>query len=339
MKIPEEKSRAIGTALILIALTIVFGSILAWMYSVNLLIIPDGLARILGISTDGDGDELMLDTSLAGVIRNERSEDRASIGYELDYENLRAALLSETALDGYMLKMRVRYPSAVGESNEVSLQTAADSVEVDEQSLTEETEQIDENAFTDISIYRSGEKFRVERYNARGELKELEIFNSYAVYHYDPETEASRSVPRSDGVSPENAAGLPSVTELLEIVRQFSENTVEYDEIAEKTTEPVVEADGASPISPLEEDATEAENFVRYTDGAVELAETELGNLYFVGYFDTLLGTREEYFLSLKYNVIMSQCIWHGDELLYSSETIEFSVDPEDWSDTALYEP
>lgn len=323
MKIPEEKSRVIGTVLILAVLALVFGAILTWMYSVNLLMIPDSIARFLGISANnGDGD-LLIDTSLAGVIKAERPEDERSISYELSYENFRAALLSENEPEGFRLRMRVKYSSDAEEKLETQ-------IESDEQ---------DKNEFIDINFYRSGDKYRIERLDSQGNMIELAIFNSYSVYYHDYLTGASRSLPRSDDISPENEAGLPSAAELLEIVRQFPENNIDIDDPYDDEQEEIGDIDDSLEISPFAMRSDSSEELPRYSDGIVEMVSTELGNLYLVSYFDTFLGTREEYFLSLEYNVIVSHSIWLDETLIYSAELLEFSTDSAEWDKISLYEP
>ena len=309
MKTPEDRSRFVGTVLILILLFLLFGAMLFWMYSVKLLTIPAGIAALLGIDQSGEETGSPLDTGgIIGMIKTDRPDNSEGIGFEPNYSNLRQAILDEPEAPGYRQELRVAYS--------------------------------EDNISTSVVIYRSGDKARVEIYEAQpseGEKirTELMIFDS-TVYLLDDRTGETRSIPRSDSVSPENAAGLPSVPELLAIIEQFSPGSAdETEDTVEEST------DSDLPLAPL---AASAENALpdgeeRRSGQEIVLRPTEVGNLYYVGFCDNYLGTREEYYLSLENNVVIGHSVWYGDELLYSCETVSFLTDPSVWNSESLYRP
>lgn len=311
MRTPEDRSRVVGTVLILCVLFVVFAGVLFWMYSVRLLEIPRPLAGLLGIGT-GDGDpENGLDTSLSGVVRNGRPDDVEGVGFEFNYENLRGALLSEPEPRGFRQTVRISYGG-------------------------------DESK---VVICRFGDKYRVEKYrNYDGNMTELAIFDEFSVYHLDVKSGESRSVPRNDSITPESEAGLPSVSVLTSIIREFDtdETTGTVPETSsDQPLEGLTESEAASDWKSDEPAAAAdfGDILSRYADVGIEMVRSDAGNVYFVAYSDTILGTREEYYISLVHNLIISQTVKYGGNLLYSCETVDFSTDISDFGEEELYEP
>ncbi len=311
MRTPEDRSRVVGTVLILCVLFVVFAGVLFWMYSVRLLEIPRPLAGLLGIGT-GDGDpENGLDTSLSGVVRNGRPDDVEGVGFEFNYENLRGALLSEPEPRGFRQTVRISYG---GDDSKVV-------------------------------ICRYGDKYRVEKYrNYDGNMTELAIFDEFSVYHLDVKSGESRSVPRNDSVTPESEAGLPSVSVLTSIIREFdTDETIGTapETSSDQPLEGLTESEAASDWKSDEPAAAAdfGDILSRYADVGIEMIRSDAGNVYFVAYSDTILGTREEYYVSLVHNLIISQTVKYGGNLLYSCETVDFSTDISDFGEEELYEP
>ena len=317
MRTPEDRNRVVGTVLILCVLFVVFTGVLFWMYSVRLLEIPRPLAGLLGIGT-GDGDPGNgLDTSLSGVVRNGRPDDVEGVGFEFNYENLRGALLSEPEPRGFRQTVRISYGG-------------------------------DESK---VVICRYGDKYRVEKYDKSGEkMTGLAIFDDFSVYHLDVSSGESRSVPRNDSITPESEAGLPSVAVLTSIIREF--NVPQSGETTSGTSSDITEAvdeplentpeSGTASAQNSDEPLTSLElsdPLSRYDDVEIKLVRSDAGNVYFVAYSDRILGTREEYYVSLVHNLIISQTVKYGENLLYSCETVDFSTDISDFGEIELYEP
>ena len=316
MRTPEERARIAGTVLILFLLLVVFSGMLLWMYSVRLVSIPAGIAGLLGIDQDSRDTETSVDANgLSGMIMTDRPGDGDSIGFELNYSNLRKALLDEPELPGYFQEMLVRY----GQSDQP----------------------------VSVTLSRSGGKTRVEvcETSAGGEKERVQLMiYDTTVYILDDRTGESRSVPRADSVSPESAAGLPSIDGLLAVLDSFA--PPEADETLPTDTEPV-ESKPIETGTPEETDqsveplaaAFSEKTDARFGEPELTMTQTEAGNVYFASFSDNYLGTREEYVISLEHNVVLSQSVWHGGELLYSCETVSFSTDPSVWNADGLYNP
>lgn len=306
MKTSEDRSRFVGTILILILLFLLFGTMLFWMYSVKLLTIPTGIAALLGIDQGGEEISSQLDSGgIIGMIRTDRPNDPGGISFELNYSNLLQAILDEPEAMGYRQELRVAYAQNSSSEN--------------------------------VVIYRSGDKARVEIYEAQSadvekNRRELMIFDN-TVYLLDDSTGETRSIPRSDSISPENAAGLPSVSELLAIIEQFTPGST--DEIAGKS----IDSDLPPAPTSASSDNTLTTEKNRRSEQEIVLRPTEAGNLYYIGFYDDYLGTREEYYLSLENNVVIGHSVWYSGELLYSCETVDFSTDPLVWDSDSLYKP
>ena len=311
MKTPEERARIVGTALILFFLLILFSGMLLWMYSVRLLTIPAGLAGLLGIDQNsrdtGTSDSA---DGLAGMIITDRTADEEPIGFELNYANLRKAILDEPELPGYRQELLVRY----GQSDSP----------------------------VSVTLNRAGEKARIEVFEtaAGGEKERVQlIIYDTTVYILDDRTGESRSIPRAGTVSPESTAGLPSVNELLSVLEMFvPAESADTEPIGTESAGAETTGDPDQPIEPLA--AAFSENTSsRFGEPELVMTQTEAGNVYFAAYSDNQLGTREEYVISLENNVVLSQSVWHSDELLYSCETVSFSTDPAVWNEDGLYNP
>lgn len=313
MRTPEDRARAVGTALILLVLLAIFGGILFWMYSVKLLVIPDRVAELLGIDPGAGVDTVTWDTGeLSGVIKNGRPTETVGVSFDLTYENLRDALLSESAPEGFRQTVRVTY--------------SPDSSDARSESRV---------------IFRSGDKWRIERYGsgrtpAEASRTALMIVGSYSMYRLDDITGESRSVPINDSISPENEAGLPSVETLLGIVAEFEAPEAEDTAALETSGDTEAQADE---ITVSQAKGENGEDKPRYIDGQVAMLRTENGNVYYVSFNDNILGTFEEYYLSLEYRVIISHSTMYGDERLYSFETLDFTVEPDVWNRASLYQP
>lgn len=316
MRTPEERARIAGTVLILFLLLVVFSGMLLWMYSVRLVSIPAGIAGLLGIDQDSRDTETSVDANgLSGMIMTDRPVDGDSIGFELNYSNLRKALLDEPELPGYRQELLVRY----GQSDSP----------------------------VSVTLSRSGEKARIEvretAPDGNNERVQLMIYDT-TVYILDDRTGESRSVPRAGSVSPESAAGLPSIAELLSVLESHApfetDETLPADtgQVEPKPIETGTPDDTDQSVEPLAAAFSEKTD-ARFGEPELTMTQTEAGNVYFASFSDNYLGTREEYVISLEHNVVLSQSVWHDGELLYSCETVSFSTDPSVWNADGLYNP
>lgn len=265
MRTPEDRARFVGTALILFLLLVMFCGMLFWMYSVKLLTIPAGLAGLLGIDQDDRDSETSFD---AGGLAGMISSERPEDGKMLSFST-DYANLRQAILDE---------PAVDGYRQEFAVSYSQSAVP------------------TDIVLIRSGDKARVEVWQDAGTRSKLMIFDG-TVYLLDDDTGESRSIPRAENVSPESMAGVPSVAKLLEEIEKYLpavEETVETD------AETTVESDD-EPLAPLMMQNSENE----IGECVIELRSTDAGNVYYVGFSDPDAGTREEYYLSLEYNVVL----------------------------------
>lgn len=152
-----------------------------------------------------------------------------------------------------------------------------------------------------VIFVRDGDRFRIERYadDMMMNLCELIVADDKTLYYRDMSTGELRGLPRAADISPESEAGLPTIDDLLSVVGEAFGET--------------------SASEPSEES--------RYADCELMLLRTDAGNVYYVAYNDTLLGLREEYYISLDNRVILNHNTYSGERLVYSCETLSFSTD------------
>ncbi|MCI8388297.1 MAG: hypothetical protein HFE63_07540 [Clostridiales bacterium] len=199
-----ERNTVIGTAIIIVAAIAIFGFILYWMYSVKLLIIPDSVMKLFGIRDPSmDSSSLWDDDELLSAVKTKQSTDNIELVFDVNYENLRAALLGEPEPEGISQTVQITYYSG---NNSYSRR---------------------------VQFTRYGENFRIERYYGKREL--LIIGSSTTMYYLDNTTGISRSLPRADDISPENEVGLPSINDLLAIVGEFPDSEAQ---VGDETTAP-----------------------------------------------------------------------------------------------------
>ena len=191
----EAGNAAIGTAIIIIVMIIVTSAVFVWMYSVDLLFLPDFVEDILRL--DRDSGEVVWDLGeLSEIVRNGKNENGETVVFEDSYENLRAALLSEPAADGIYLSADVSHYS--------------DGIPTVRR----------------IRYYRDGERFRCEIYAPGDEdvLETLKIADSDSITVYDKASGEYSKLARGQGIDPENEAMIPSVADLMSAVSAFPEH-------------------------------------------------------------------------------------------------------------------
>lgn len=185
---------AVGTAIIVIVMIIVFGATFAWMYSVDLLFLPDFIEDILKLDRNDD-TSVFANGELSEIVRTGKNERGEVVTFDDTYENLRAALLSEPASEGIYLSADVCH-YADGEP-----------------------------VIRRIRYFRDGERFRAE-ICAPGDdsvTELLKIADSEQLTVADRAAGELRTVARGTDIVPENEAMIPSVTELLRAVEAFPE--------------------------------------------------------------------------------------------------------------------
>ncbi len=211
-----------GTAIIIVAMVIVFGAVFAWMYSMDMLYLPSFIEDIIG---KGD-DELSWDLgALSELVKNGKNERGEAVTFDITYENLRTALLESERVDGIYISADVKYYA-------------------------------DDGAFVQkVAYYRDGERFRVEIYEIAAQgagivptLKTLKVSDGKEICFTDNSTGESQTLIYDPSVLPENEAGIPSVDELLLALAEFPESegtnaAAEGSEVVRNTTLKLVRTD------------------------------------------------------------------------------------------------
>lgn len=201
----ETQNSALGTAIIVAVLVVVFGVMLFWMYSVKLLILPDSVAELFGIAKGEEQDITPWDTDeLAGAVRSGKSTEKIELTFEINYENLRAALLSESEPEGIKQQFLISYYENGAAKSSKTV------------------------------VYRFGERFRIEKYDygSNSLPKMLIIADENTLFYRESGANAARSISRASGISLENEAGIPSFDELLKVIEGFT--AAEMDDTAVK---------------------------------------------------------------------------------------------------------
>lgn len=187
---------ALGTAIIIIALVVLFCGVFYWMWSMDMLFLPSFVEDLLGI---GDDDELPWDLgALSALVKEGKDENGRDVTFEVTYENLRGALLSKAPENGVAVVSKLTYYSG------------------------------DTASSRNIAYYRDGSRFRVEQYKIgagdkmdESTLEGLKIASDEELYVLDCVSGRANTIARDIRISPENEAGIPSVEDLLSVVDQF----------------------------------------------------------------------------------------------------------------------
>ncbi|MBE6613430.1 MAG: hypothetical protein E7632_13175 [Ruminococcaceae bacterium] len=190
----DNRKQAIGTAIILLVVFIFTGLVMYWMYTVDLLRVPDWAAKLFGIGGPGAGDLPWDLGELSEIVDNGKSPDDATLTLDLTYENLVGAFLTEEQAEGIYVNARVSYYD--------------DGEEVPHR----------------VIYRRRGDEFRAEIYetNSTAKLDTLKIRSGSSMYVRDAESGKFRSMPfNPTEFSPEHEAGIPSVAEILAAVENF----------------------------------------------------------------------------------------------------------------------
>ncbi len=247
-KKPKSENHGIllGTVIIIVVMIIVFGAVFAWMYSMDMLFLPDFVEQLIG--SKDDEDELPWDLgALSEIVKSGKNEQGEEISFDVTYESLREALLSEKPEDGAFITAVIQFYD--GESP------------------------VSQN----VTYARDGERFRVQLYEIMPQesteapaIKSLTIADEKTVYFHDYSSGMSTTLPRNNSFAPENEAGIPSVDYLLDIVAQFPE----YD-VSDTSGEPQETDDTRITDTAIKLLQTEDGNvyYVSYADSELDITE------------------------------------------------------------------
>lgn len=198
---------ALGTAIIIIVLIILFGGVFYWMWSMDMLFLPSFVEDLLGI---GDRNESSWDLGeLSNLVKDGKDENGRVVTFEVTYENLRGALLSKAPENGVAIVSKITYYNT------------------------------DTASSRNVAYYRDGSRFRIEQYKIgagdkmdESTLEVLKISNGDELYVLDCVSGKSNVIAQDIRISPENEAGIPSVEDLLSVVDRFpsTENGIASEE-------------------------------------------------------------------------------------------------------------
>ena len=189
----EANNAKLGTVIIVLAMVIIFAGVFVWMYRVDMLFLPDFIEDIIGKT---EGGEIVWDMGeLSEIVKNGKNDDSGSVTFELTYENLRAAFLSETPPEGIYICADVSYY----DDGEPSVHR--------------------------VKYFRNGGFYRSEIYFPGGSdsVETLKIADTVNVTVIDETTGEMYTFPRASGITPENETGIPSVEALMAAVEAFPE--------------------------------------------------------------------------------------------------------------------
>ncbi len=191
----ESRSAVLGTVIIVVAMVVVFGAVFAWMYSMDLLFLPDFAEKLLGLSDD-DTDPSWNLGALSEIVRDGKGDNGEVLTFDVTYDNLREAFLSEEESDGIYICADISYYDG------------------------------DEASKKRVRFYKNGDRFRSETYSLGDSelLETLKVADSENVKITDNATGESRTLARSHDICAENEAGIPSVDNLFYVIESFPPN-------------------------------------------------------------------------------------------------------------------
>lgn len=125
-----------GIIVIVIVMLLAIGGVTYWMYSVNLIAIPEFITVLFGAGSGENSESVPWDVNEVNLaLKNARETVSYDVTFEASYENLKKAILSEPEADGFYRSAKISYYSG-GEA-----------------------------AVSSVRLWKCGNKFRVERYN------------------------------------------------------------------------------------------------------------------------------------------------------------------------------
>ncbi len=250
-KKPKSENHGIllGTVIIIVVMVIVFGAVFAWMYSMDMLFLPDFIEQLVGF--EDDEDELPWDLgALSEIVKNGKSEQGDEITFDITYENLRAALLSKESEPGVFLSAVIKYYDG-------------------------------ETPYSrNVTYSRDGDKFRVQLYAIQPQestdapvIEALKIADEKSLYIYDYSSDKSTMIPRNESIVPENEAGIPSVDSLLSLISEFPEADVTDSSDEDLTSYDAQSANIKDTVIKLVRSETGNVYYVSFTDTSLDITE------------------------------------------------------------------
>jgi len=288
-----------GTLIIIAAMILVFGAVFAWMYSMDLLFLPDFIKNIFGL---GDKDEAVVWDmgELQSAVRDGRDSDGKTVTYDITFANLKKAFLESETPKGEFVDAEIRY--------------YAD----------------DEPDVQRVCLYRNGSDLRSELYSfgTGDKLETVFIRNGKTVNRINKITGETVTSPAINEISFENETGVPSVDELIARVKAFPD-----EQVAELETD----AETSAETDIAEQSLSDDGELPEVIDCDIKLLRTENGNVYYITYTYTEQGLKEEYYISLDYRVIIFMQSSMDGKPVYVYEVKSVSHDPDRYAPPALY--
>ncbi len=243
------RAQAIGTAVILIVVLLLVFLVLYWMYSVKLLILPEPIAKLLGLWED-EGGEMPWDLGeLTDMVRDERHPDVTTVSLDLTYENLLAAFLSEKQAEGIYINGKVSYFD--------------DGKAVDRR----------------VTLRRKGSCFNATIYKNNNSplVDTIKISDGSVLFINDVTNSESRKIPLGD-FTYEAETGIPSIAQVIEAVEAFpTEDKAQIDGDEQNVNEAVsLYTDCELKLLKTAEGSV---YFVKFTDSELGISEEYLVSL------------------------------------------------------------
>lgn len=298
------QSGVLGTVIIIAVMLVVFSLVFIWMYSMDMLFLPDFIEDLLGISDDGQAFEWNVD-ELQSAVKSGKDPEGKTVTFDITYENLKKAFLECETPEGEYVNAKVSYY-------------------IDGEQLTRK-----------VFYYRYGNLFRAEMFSFLDDEKPQTVIigDSSKVSRITLGSEGITSYPAADSIGFEDELGIPGVGRIIELVSGFPE-----------TMGPVFEGDITVGDLEVDENRTSLtgemdEDRPLVDDCQMKLVKSDAGNVYYVSFTYTDLGIKEEYYLSLDRRMIIFMQSQKDGEVYYTYEANRISYDPEVFSDLSLYDP
>ncbi len=188
-----KKSIVLGTAIIIVAMTIAFFAMYAWMYSKDMLFLPDFIKDILKIEDQKKNPWSL--GELSEIVKTGKDEQGNTISFDVTYENLRSALILTEDEEGLYMTSQISFYDNNGDAKT-----------------------------SRIFYWKYGDNFRAEIYGTSdidNTPETLKIGNKDLLYVYDYKSSESNIINRAADFSAENEAGIPSLDELMTVIEAF----------------------------------------------------------------------------------------------------------------------
>ena len=288
---------------IIVIIAILFG-VFAWMYSVDLLFLPDFVEDFLGLSDDDSAVEWNMG-ELQSAVKNGKSEQGTVVSYEATYNNVIKAFLDTERPEGEYAESYVTYHTDSGTNTRR------------------------------VCIYRYGDSYRAEQYGFGNEASPevVTVKNGNSVSRLDCRSGEITKLPYVEGISFENDVGIPSVDDVMRAVEKFPENREDVFENDDEAQSGAGEDESKSPSASTfalsdPEEITDCDiKLVRYYDE----------NVYYICFVWADTGIKEEYYLSLDYRTVVGMYAEKDGGRFFSYEVKRLSFDSETYRSTSRY--